>query len=257
VVNNTTGSGTGTGPVTVANDGTLGGSGTISGATTLDSGGIIAPGIAAAGSDDTTLHLSSLVWDGGGTVTLQLGTVSNDEVALSGALTKGTAGAYTFNLGNSLITKSSYTLLTFASTTFSAGNFSLELPVDYTGTLVETSTSLIVEDLIFTNPFPEPAADENTADGESGEPIAGEPVGTASNETVAETIAPTPEPGSAALLALGGGLLLGWRRRRADVCFALKAVSSSHSPAIGRMAEPTGLEPATSAVTGRRSNQLS
>jgi hypothetical protein len=29
-----------------------------------------------------------------------------------------------------------------------------------------------------------------------------------------------------------------------------------HHPVLNRMAEPTGLEPATSDVTGRRSNQL-
>ena len=47
LVNNSTGSGTGTGGVTV-NGGTLGGTGTVSGAVTLNSGGTIAPGTAPA-----------------------------------------------------------------------------------------------------------------------------------------------------------------------------------------------------------------
>ncbi|HEY3901222.1 MAG TPA: hypothetical protein VGM54_21615 [Chthoniobacter sp.] len=38
-----------------------------------------------------------------------------------------------------------YTLATFASTTFIESDFTLELPVNYTGTLVETSTSLVLE----------------------------------------------------------------------------------------------------------------
>jgi autotransporter-associated beta strand protein len=44
LVNNTTGSGTGTGSVTVNDGGTLGGTGTIGGAVTVASGGVLAPG---------------------------------------------------------------------------------------------------------------------------------------------------------------------------------------------------------------------
>ncbi len=44
VVNNTTGSGTGSGAVVVKSGGTLGGTGTIGGATTIEAGGVLAPG---------------------------------------------------------------------------------------------------------------------------------------------------------------------------------------------------------------------
>ena len=50
LVNNTSGSGTGTGAVTVNSGGTLGGTGTIAGAITLDCGGAVAPGDGGIGT---------------------------------------------------------------------------------------------------------------------------------------------------------------------------------------------------------------
>ena len=148
VVNNAAGSGTGTGAVAVNSGGTLGGSGKVSGATTLNTGGTIAPGAANA-SANTTLHGSSLLWNGNSTISLQLGAASGDQLNLTGALTKGTTGAFTIDLLNAgITTQTSYTLLTFASTTFSLSNFTLELPtVNFTGTLVENSTSLSITNL--------------------------------------------------------------------------------------------------------------
>jgi MYXO-CTERM domain-containing protein len=208
LVNNTVGSGTGTGVVTVNNGGTLGGSGKINGATTLNSGGMITPG-AGNTSADTTLHGSSLIWNGGGTISLELGATTGDELNLTGALTKGTAGTFTIDLLNVGITsQTSYTLLTFASTTFSLANFNIELPTGFSGTPVETSTGLSITNL---------------------EALAGElPVGDGSNamngmsmlppgdaqQGVGGEIVPTPEPGGGSLLVLGVGTLLGWRRRR-------------------------------------------
>ncbi|MEI9894297.1 MAG: hypothetical protein WDN28_10545 [Chthoniobacter sp.] len=89
LVNNATGSGTGTGPVAVNTGGTLGGSGSIGGAVTLNNGGKIAPSTATPGLAGTTLHAGSMTWNGGGTLSLQLGATA-DELALNGALTKGT-----------------------------------------------------------------------------------------------------------------------------------------------------------------------
>jgi len=50
LVNNTSGSGTGSGAVTVQNTATLGGSGTISGAVTVNSGGTLSPGVTTIGT---------------------------------------------------------------------------------------------------------------------------------------------------------------------------------------------------------------
>ncbi|MDR3403869.1 MAG: autotransporter-associated beta strand repeat-containing protein, partial [Chthoniobacter sp.] len=142
LVNNTAGSGTGSGPVAVNAGGTLGGSGTVGGAVTLNSGGFIAPGAGTPGVAGTTLHANSLTWNGGGTLTLQLGATS-DQLALTGALTKGSGTGFNINLLNAGIDHPDYTLATFNGTTFTAGDFTLTLPAGYTlGALVETATEL-------------------------------------------------------------------------------------------------------------------
>ncbi|MDR3403927.1 MAG: autotransporter-associated beta strand repeat-containing protein, partial [Chthoniobacter sp.] len=142
LVNNTAGSGTGDGPVTVNSGTTLGGSGNAGGAITLNSGGFIAPGTATPGLAGTTLHGGSLTWNGGGTLTLQLG-ATGDQLALTGALTKGTGSGFNLNLLDAGITHPNYTLATFNGTTFTAGDFTLTLPAGYTlGGLVQTSTEL-------------------------------------------------------------------------------------------------------------------
>ncbi|HEY3837424.1 MAG TPA: autotransporter-associated beta strand repeat-containing protein, partial [Bryobacteraceae bacterium] len=203
---NPVGSATGTGTVTVNGGGTFGGSGKVTGAMTLNSGGTVAPGAAFSGTPGATLHGSSLIWNGGGTVTLQLGASASDTLALTGALTKGSAGAYKLDLINAgLVSTDTYnlTLLTFASTTFSLADFTIELPVNYTGTLVETKTSLMIENLVDPPPSVEspalaaPGSTENTLD-----------------TPATLTVTPTPEPGSATLLAFGAGALIGWRRRK-------------------------------------------
>ncbi len=141
LVNNTAGSGTGGGTVTIKSGAILGGSGTISGPIALQSGGNVTPGAGSPGVAGTILHGTSLTWDGGAAVNLQLG-VTSDQLALTGALTKGLPGNYNLALSNSGITQSNYTLATFGSTTFAVGDFTLSLPPGYTGTLLETSTSL-------------------------------------------------------------------------------------------------------------------
>jgi len=105
-----------------------------------------------------------------------------------------------------------YTLVTFASTTFAATNFTLELPTGYVGTLVETSDSLqldlTVAPAVVSSAVPEPAleASEDVVSGSAfTEPAVAAPQ---------FSVTPTPEPGSAHLLGLGAGGLLGWRRRR-------------------------------------------
>ena len=67
LVNNTTGSGTGSGAVTVQSGGTLGGIGTISGAVTVQSGGTLSPG-----NSPGNQTLGSLVLNDGGNYNWQI-----------------------------------------------------------------------------------------------------------------------------------------------------------------------------------------
>lgn len=226
LANNPSGSATGTGPVAVNMSGTLGGSGilggsgTIAGAVTLNPAGTIAPGAGSPGTAGTTLHAPSVLWNGGGQLNLQLG-VTADKLALTGALTKGTLGTYTLDLLDAGITQSTYTLATFASTTFSLSDFALELPANYTGTLVETKTSLMLENLVDNAPrgedvraTPSFASDSTSPIGQSidASTISDSPF--TAGDTTALTAYPTPEPGSATLLAFAASVLLSSRRRR-------------------------------------------
>ncbi len=210
---NTSGSGTGTGVVNVNGGGTLAGSGTITGATKLNLNGVIEPSAVPPGVTPVlqTLNAGALTWNGGGDIKLELGANGvSDALALSGALTKGTAGSFDLILLDDGVTDtlSNYTLLTFKSTNFKLSDFNLELPANVTGTLVETSTSLMLDNAM--DPPPTPGEDAVVADApvsaDSTEPAVSTP------ETIVVT--PTPEPGSAMLLSLGGIALLGWRRRR-------------------------------------------
>jgi autotransporter-associated beta strand protein len=205
LVNNTTGSGTGNSAVSVTNGGTLGGDGSIARAITLNSGGVIAPGAGSLGSAGTTLSAGSLIWNGGGTLTFRLG-VTADELLLSGALTKGTTGSFTLNLIDAGIALSSYTLATFASTTFAPANFTILAPTGYTASLVQTSTTLGVN----LTALPHAQLPGGTLSLRASQL----PVDQSDEEFTSFTAVAAPEPGSAALLMLGAGTFLGRRRRR-------------------------------------------
>lgn len=87
LANNTTGSGTGSGAVTVQSAATLGGNGTISGAVAVQSGAALAPGMSAIG----TLTLgSSLTLSSGATAAMEInntsGVTTSDKAAASGAV---------------------------------------------------------------------------------------------------------------------------------------------------------------------------
>ena len=103
------------------NGGALVGTGTVNKSVALNAGGAVAPGINAAG----TLNAASLTWNGGGQLAFDLGATS-DQLALTGALTKGSAGAYAFAFtpAGTLTIGAQYTLATFGSTDFSAADFS-------------------------------------------------------------------------------------------------------------------------------------
>ena len=111
----------GSGAFNVNNGGTLSGSGTVGRVVTLNSGGAVSPEGASAVA---TLNGSSLTWNGGGRLAFDLGTAT-DRLALSGALTKGNAGTYefVFTPGDGLAEGSTYTLVNFGSTNFSAADF--------------------------------------------------------------------------------------------------------------------------------------
>jgi autotransporter-associated beta strand protein len=212
LVNNVSGSGTGTGAVAINNGGTLGGTGAIAGATTLNNGGTLFPGSGSMGTPGTILHATSMIWNSGGTLTLQLGSSANDALALTGALTKGSAGAYTLDiLDDGGIPLGNYTLATFASTTFAPANFTLEMPLGYAGQLTKTSTSLILDVESGSGQLP---AHSESADLTMAADPAGTPMQTIDSDNSSLSVTPTPEPSSALLLAFGGCALLSWRRRR-------------------------------------------
>jgi len=87
LLNNTNGSGTGSGIVTVANGGTLGGTGVISGAVTVNSGGMLAPGNPLG-----ILTVSNnLTFAAGSTTFMQVqhSPLTNDAVKVTGTLAEG------------------------------------------------------------------------------------------------------------------------------------------------------------------------
>ena len=198
LVKNTTNS-TGSGPVTINSAATLGGSGKITGPVTLNTGGFIAPG-AGSTMGKTTLDAASLTWNPGGTLSLQLGATTGDELVLTGSLTKGStgSGACSLDLMNVSTTtlKSSYTLATSVSTTFSLSDFTVVQPADYTGMLVDTGTSLIFESVAHVQGVPDVST---SAPSSNSGAVPGEQDGV--------RLAGTPEPGSAALLTLGVGIV--------------------------------------------------
>ncbi len=121
---NTTGSATGTGPVTINRGGTLGGSGFVAGPVTLHAGGTIAPG------DPTTLTLqNNLLWDGGGTIRLVLGAdqAHSDFLSIEGTLARGATldGPWTFDLvDDGIVVGQTYKLVSFADLAgFTASDF--------------------------------------------------------------------------------------------------------------------------------------
>lgn len=115
LVNNPTGSGTGSGDVTVNSGGTIGGTGIIGGNVTVTNGGTLAPGAFGIG----TLSVSNSVTLGGNTVVeiTKTGTMlAGDQLRVGGALTYGGSLIVT-NSGDALAEGDSIKL-------FSAGSYS-------------------------------------------------------------------------------------------------------------------------------------
>ncbi|HEX2852890.1 MAG TPA: Ig-like domain-containing protein, partial [Opitutaceae bacterium] len=131
------------GPVAI-NAGTLAGTGTISGPMTLNASGAIS---AATAGVIGTLNGSSLIWNTGGTLSVDLGATGiSDKLALSGALTKGNPGSFpvTLNAGPGFAFGNTYTVATFASTTFASADFSAAgLPAGFGASFTASGTSLV------------------------------------------------------------------------------------------------------------------
>jgi autotransporter-associated beta strand protein len=153
LVNNTSNSGVGSGAVTVDAGGFLGGTGRVSGAVTADGG--IAPGSTGIGTLTTG---SGVTWNAGNSWLFQLGAsapslaaatagTDSDLLAVSTAFTKGTAGSFTFDFGNSGA-DGWYKLVDYASTTFASGDFqATNVPSGKTANFVvdPDSTALYVQ----------------------------------------------------------------------------------------------------------------
>ena len=153
LVNNTSNSGVGSGAVTVDAGAFLGGTGRVSGAVTVDGG--IAPGSTGIGTLTTG---SGVTWNAGNSWLFQLGAsapslaaatagTDSDLLAVSTAFTKGTAGSFTFDFGNSGA-DGWYKLVDYASTTFASGDFqATNVPSGKTANFVvdPDSTALYVQ----------------------------------------------------------------------------------------------------------------
>ncbi|HVU22856.1 MAG TPA: YDG domain-containing protein [Opitutus sp.] len=108
--------------VAIESGATLGGTGTIGGDVTAESGATVAPG----NSIGTLAVGGDFTWTAGATAGFELNNTDStaDELAITGALTKSGSGTFQFDFQGTGAGGQTYTLATFASTTFSAEDFS-------------------------------------------------------------------------------------------------------------------------------------
>lgn len=154
LVNNTSGSGTGTGAVTVQSGALFGGSGSVSGAITLQAGAAFSPGDGGAGVFSGG---SSLTWNSDGSTAgmrFDLGADqgSSDQLVLAGAFAKGSGSSFIFDFQDAGVAASAtYTLVSFGSTDFTSG--------DFVATGVLGSFAIVGNELQFTTAsIPEPSS---------------------------------------------------------------------------------------------------
>ena len=154
LVTNTSGSGTGTGAVTI-DGGALGGTGSLSGPITVNPGGAVSPGLSVG-----TLSGSNLTWNSNDSLagmSFELSSIDNtsDLLALSGAFTKGTGSSFLFDfLGGK--TDEIYTLISFDSTTFTEPDFGVASGIDGSFRL-ENNTLLFDTSFVPGGVIPEPS----------------------------------------------------------------------------------------------------
>jgi len=238
LANNTSGSATGTGNVTVENGGAFGGTGSISGDVTVNPGGTIAPG-ASAGS--LTVGDADL---GDGTLAIEIGGlfagIGHDELDVAGVLTLGPNSVLDVSLIDGYIPGegTTYDLLDFNSIAGTFGTINLPLLGGGltwdTSNLLTTGVLAVSGDLLVgdldgdgfvgivdlnlvlsvwnTDGTLDPRADVN-GDGFVGIDDLGAVLGNWNGGTPpGEALAAIPEPASLSLLSIGGAVLL---RRRA------------------------------------------
>jgi hypothetical protein len=130
-VNNTAGSGTGAGSVTVSSGTTLGGTGTIAGNTAIF--GTLSTGSSAAVGTVGTLNFSGspgttdVTFNSGSTWLIDLvqgGTPGSDSIVMDGALTINSGANLAFNTSGSFAGTETYTLATYGSLAGSFSDFS-------------------------------------------------------------------------------------------------------------------------------------
>jgi autotransporter-associated beta strand protein/T5SS/PEP-CTERM-associated repeat protein len=180
-VTNTSGSGTGSGAVSVKNGGTLGGGGTtvgsagiISGLVTVQSGGHIAPGNA-----------------GPGILNLKGGVTFNSGSTLDIELNSATLG-------------SGYDQLKVTGTAALNGNLNVTLGF----TPLSTDTFTVVSATTVTGTFANTPGNHLTLSGGTFDVVYG------SNFVTLQNFTPVPEPASVLLIGAGAACLAGWVRRR-------------------------------------------
>src|SRR5215510_1118791 len=130
--------------LSVNSGGVLTGDGTIGRAAVLNANGAIMPGAAAPGS---ALALDSLAWNTGGVLAFNLDSTAN-QLAVTGALTKGEAGPrhFVFGTGPGFAIGNVYTLVTFGSTDLIASDLSYSgLPPGFIGAFTVTSNGVLFE----------------------------------------------------------------------------------------------------------------
>jgi T5SS/PEP-CTERM-associated repeat protein/autotransporter-associated beta strand protein len=123
--------------VTVKNGGTIGGAGSIYFTVNLESGARLAPGNSIG-----TLSVSELNWNSGATLAFELGAGTSDQIMLD-LFTKVGTGAYTFQFLNAgWQIGQTYSLATFGSTNFNAGDFNFSNTGGFDGTFVINGNQL-------------------------------------------------------------------------------------------------------------------
>ena len=218
VVNNATGSGTGTGAVAVNTGGTLAGgnttatTGIVSGAVAVNAGGRIAPGTPGVTNGIGTLQA-------GGNVTVTGGTGTTWAVALNPVApnTPATAEAGGANVSQLRLTNAAGVLnlastagtpIAFTLTNATGGSFTLDQPVSYVVGTVATAGNIQTNGGTFNY---DPAAFTFTTVGFDASAFALSVEGT----NLVLTFTPVPEPGLVLALAVAGMAAFVWVRRRA------------------------------------------
>ncbi len=199
-VNNTTGSGTGTGAVIVNSGGTLGGNGTVAGQVTVNSGGTISPG-----NSPGTLTTGSEIWNAGSTYVVEI----NDVNAGAGI------GWDFLNINGTLtLNATATTPITISLRSLTLGNAPGNIN-DFQSTLTNNWVILSASGGIQLAPGESLSSILNVSLAEFGNATDGGlfsfSLGNGNNDlvlTFTPSPVPVPEPGTAAIAVMGFALLL-------------------------------------------------